>query len=94
MEINEALLLKLEKLARLQLSDTERTRLVGDLQNIIHMLDTLQTLDTADVEPLVYLNDTANVFRADETGAQWSASEALRNAPDQDGRYFRVPKMK
>lgn len=94
MEINEVLILKLEKLSRLQLDDAERTRLTADLQNIVHMLDKLQSLDTTGVEPLVYMNDTTHILREDETAEQWTAQEALQNAPKQDGRYFRVPKMK
>jgi aspartyl-tRNA(Asn)/glutamyl-tRNA(Gln) amidotransferase subunit C len=93
MEINESLILNLEKLARLQLDAAERTKLTSDLQNIVHMLDTLQKLDTTGVEPLVYMNPTSNVFREDEVGTQWTQEQALRNAPKQDGQYFRVPKV-
>jgi aspartyl-tRNA(Asn)/glutamyl-tRNA(Gln) amidotransferase subunit C len=93
MEINEQLISRLEKLARLQLSSPERARLAGDLQNIVQMLDKLQNLETDGVEPLVYMNDTANVFREDALSGQWTQEQALANAPKQDGKYFRVPKV-
>jgi len=93
MEINEHLISRLEKLARLQLSDPERTRLASDLQNIVQMLDKLQQLDTTGVAPLVYMNETTNVFRDDTPSEQWTQEQALYNAPKQDGKYFRVPKV-
>lgn len=93
MQINDALILRLEKLARLQLADAERTRLASDLERILDMVDTLGTLNTEGVEPLVYLNEVENVFREDQVGTQLTQSEALQNAPKHDGQYFRVPKV-
>jgi aspartyl-tRNA(Asn)/glutamyl-tRNA(Gln) amidotransferase subunit C len=93
MQIDAALISRLEKLSRLQLGDAEREKLTGDLQRILDMVDTLRALDTENVEPLVYLNDAVNVLRADEVGRQLTISEALQNAPEQNGQFFMVPKM-
>ncbi len=93
MQIDAALISRLEKLSRLQLGDAEREKLTGDLQRILDMVDTLRALDTEHVEPLVYLNDAVNVLRADEVGRQLTTSEALQNAPEQNGQFFMVPKM-
>lgn len=93
MQINDALISRLEKLARLRLGDEERTQLGADLQRILDMVDQLQTLDTNGVEPLIYLNDTANVLRDDAVSGQFSPEQALQNAPQHDGAFFRVPKM-
>jgi len=93
MQIDAALISRLEKLSRLQLGDAEREKLTGDLQRILDMVDTLRALDTENVAPLVYLNDAVNVLRADEVGRQLTTSEALQNAPEQNGQFFMVPKM-
>ena len=93
MQIDAALISRLEKLSRLQLGDAEREKLTGDLQRILDMVDTLRALDTENIEPLVYLNDAVNVLRADEVGRQLTISEALQNAPEQNGQFFMVPKM-
>lgn len=93
MQIDETLILKLEKLARLQLSAADKTKFAGDLTDILKMVDTLQTLDTTGVEPLVYMTDAENVLRDDVVAHQLTQSEALENAPKQDGQYFRVPKV-
>ena len=93
MQLDKDLISRLEKLARLQLSDPERDKLTSDLQSILDMVDKLRELDTTGVEPLVYLNDQGNVWREDEVGQQLSPEQALQNAPKQDGQYFRVPKV-
>lgn len=93
MTVDAALISRLEKLARLQLSDAERERFAGDLTNILAMVDQLQAVDTSGVEPLVYLSDHSNPLREDEVGAQLTQKEALGNAPKQDGQFFRVPKV-
>ena len=93
MQLDKELISRLEKLARLQLSDAEREQLTGDLQSILNMVDQLRELDTTGVEPLIYLNDQGNVWREDEVGAQLTPEQALKNAPKHDGQYFRVPKV-
>ncbi len=93
MQVDKDLISRLEKLARLQLDPAERDKLTTDLNSILQMVDKLSELDTTGVEPLIYLNDTENVLREDVVGAQLTPEEALRNAPKQDGQFFRVPKV-
>ena len=93
MEVNKDLILKLEKLARLELSETERSAIQKDLGNILVMVDKLNELDTDGVEPLVYISDEQNTLRDDEIKHQVSRVEAMKNAPNTDGSFFRVPKM-
>lgn len=93
MTIDERLISRLEQLARLELSAEEKSRLTGDLNNILTMVEKLQELDTTGVEPLVYINEEVNVLREDEIKNQVSQAEALKNAPKSDGTYFRVPKV-
>ena len=93
MKIDTALISRLEKLARLQLSPAEREKMTDDLQLILDMVDKLKELDTSDVEPLVYLNGEQNITREDEIANQLTQNKALRNAPKHDGRFFRVPKV-
>ena len=93
MQIDAALISRLEKLARLQLDDAQRAKLTGDLQRILDMVDKLRELDTTGVEPLVYMNDEINGFREDEIAHQLTRAEALQNAPKHDGQFFRVPKV-
>ena len=93
MKIDDQLISRLELLARLRLSDAEKDRLKTDLNSILAMVEKLNDLDVDNVEPLVYLNEALNRPRTDEVQNQVSREEALRNAPDQDGKFFRVPKV-
>lgn len=95
MQIDRSLILRLEKLTRLQLSENERARLMQDLNEILAMVEQLQELDTAEVEPLVYVNEEEmeNAWREDEVGGQVSREEALSRGPARDEAYFRVPKV-
>ncbi len=93
MVIDKDLISRLEYLAKLELSDNERARLQEDLNSILAMVDKLNELNTEGVEPLTQLSREVIGLRADVAGGQLERAEALRNAPDQDGTYFRVPKV-
>ncbi|MCB0520851.1 MAG: Asp-tRNA(Asn)/Glu-tRNA(Gln) amidotransferase subunit GatC [Lewinellaceae bacterium] len=93
MQIDRTLILKLENLAKLELSDAERESLTADLNKILAMVGKLEELDTTGVEPLVYISGEQNSMREDKIDHQASQEQALENAPDHDGQYFRVPKV-
>lgn len=93
MQPDKNLISKLEKLARLQLSEPEREKLNADLQRMIDMVDKLREMDTEGIEPLIYLSSGEQALRPDEVGQQLTQEEALQNAPRQDGQFFRVPKV-
>jgi aspartyl-tRNA(Asn)/glutamyl-tRNA(Gln) amidotransferase subunit C len=93
MKVDKQLISKLEKLARLELSDEEREGLTKDLSSILEMVEKLQELDTEGVDPLVYINEEVNILRADKIDKQVSQKDALKNAPDEDGTFFKVPKV-
>ena len=93
MQVDEQLVLRLEKLARLRLSEEEREVIQGDLNKVLEMVDKLKEIDTDNVEPLVYINDDVNVLREDVVKNQTLREDALRNAPAEDGTYFKVPKV-
>ena len=63
----------------------------ADLEKIIGFIDKLSEINTDGIEPLIYLNDEVNVLREDEIKAVVSQVEALKNAPDKDSDYFKVP---
>ena len=94
MLINRDVILKLENLARLELTDADRQTLGHDLNNMLGMVQKLHELDTQGISPLVYLNEETRPTRADRIGAQLTTNQAIANAPDSDGAFFSVPKMK
>ena len=72
-----------------------RRMLMQDLNEILAMVEKLQELDTANVDPLVYVNEEEmeNAWREDEVSGQVSREDALARAPARDEAYFRVPKV-
>ncbi len=78
-------------LARLEVENMEKMQ--EDMSRILDFMDKLNELDTDQVAPLIYLNDEVNVTRPDETGEELSREDALKNAPDTDGTFFKVAKV-
>ena len=80
-------------LARLQLKEDERESLVNDMNQILDYMTTLEEVDTSDVEPLEHVIDLEYRLRNDKAKAPLSHEDALKNAPDADSDYFRVPRV-
>ena len=81
-------------LAMLQLEDDEAEGLKEDMNEILGYIETLNEVDTTDVEPLEHVNEiTASTFRADKAEDPVPHEDALKNAPDADSDYFRVPRV-
>lgn len=93
MEVNDELVDKLANLARLQFNETEKQGIKTDLQKMIQFVEKLNELDTKGVEPLLHMSDAVNVLRDDEVKGSIERSEGLKNAPVQDGAFFKVPKV-
>jgi aspartyl-tRNA(Asn)/glutamyl-tRNA(Gln) amidotransferase subunit C len=81
------------ELARLSFSPEEEKRMVSDLSHIIQYMNQLEELNTENVPPMEHVQDRVDVFRPDVSKTRISRDEALSNAPDTDGEYFRVPRI-
>lgn len=81
------------KLARLSLSDEKLVKLAGQLENILEYVNKIQRLDTEGVEPMAHALPLHNVLREDVVGPSLNIGQVLQNAPDVEGRFFKVPKV-
>jgi aspartyl-tRNA(Asn)/glutamyl-tRNA(Gln) amidotransferase subunit C len=77
-------------LARLGITDAERTRFAEQLSGILEHFRALQALDTANIPPTAQVLDLRNVMRPDVARPSLARDEALANAPRQEAGYFRV----
>lgn len=77
-------------LARLDLTAEETERFARQLGDVLAYAERLQQIDTQDVPPTPYVLPLSNVIREDEPAPGLSAEEALANAPDRQGGFFRV----
>ena len=91
MEVNNKLIQDLSRLAKLKFDEKSAEKMKEDLDKIIGFVDKLSEIDTEGVEPLIYLSDEVNVLRADEIAHEVSQEDALKNAPQKDSDYFKVP---
>lgn len=80
-------------LAQLRLDDAAQERLVREMGDILAYMDTLNSLNTEGVEPMMHALEMTNVLRDDVPGASLPRNEALMNAPVDNGEYFIVPKI-
>ena len=78
-------------LAQLRLDDAAQERLVREMGDILAYMDTLSSLDTEGVEPMMHALEMTNVLREDAVGSSLSREDALMNAPVDNGEYFIVP---
>ncbi len=81
------------KLARLRLTEEEKLRFQKELGKIIEYFDQLKKLNTDGVPPTTHVVPLENVLRGDVVKPSLPVDEALANAPDRKGNYFRVPKV-
>lgn len=93
MSVSEKEVHYVANLARLRLSDEEAQQLAGDMNQILGYMELLNELDTTDVQPLEHVIEMESRLRADESMEPLSHEDALKNAPDADSDYFRVPKV-
>jgi aspartyl-tRNA(Asn)/glutamyl-tRNA(Gln) amidotransferase subunit C len=84
---------RIAHLARLRLTDDEIARITAELAGIVEYVRTLGELDTKEVAPTAHPLSIENVFRCDEPQASVDVEDALMNAPDRHGEFFRVPKV-
>jgi len=80
-------------LARLQFNDNELESLAMDMNKILDYMELLNEVDTTNVEPLDHVIDLESRFREDVAKEPLSHEDALKNAPDADSDYFRVPRV-
>lgn len=93
MQISKEQVEHVAKLARLEITDAEKEAFSVQLSSILSYIEQLKAWDTTGVEPTATVLEQTNVFREDRMKPGLSAEQALANAPDSDGAYFRVPRI-
>ncbi len=92
MKITEKLIDKISDLSMLEFVGTGRESIREDLQRMLDFVESLNEVDTENTEPLIHMTQEINRLDADIVKGELSKEEALKNAPDADSEYFRVPK--
>lgn len=94
MPIDEKVVRDVAALSRLQVDPAEAPRFVKELQSILAYVEQLQSLDLTGIEPTSQVGaGVKNPLREDTVVPSDVREEALEQAPDRDGDYFRVPRV-
>jgi len=106
MKVTEKDVAYVADLANLELSDQESARMLRDLNSILGHIDTLNELDTTNVQPMAQVSDRYDSKPGSDRFAYASREDvheglrkslphdiAVANAPDSNGTFFQVPKV-
>jgi aspartyl-tRNA(Asn)/glutamyl-tRNA(Gln) amidotransferase subunit C len=91
MAISRDDVLHVARLARLALREDEIERLQVQLNAILDAVGKVSELDLSDVPPTSHPLALVNVFAPDEPEPCLPVEDALANAPEREGDFFRVP---
>jgi len=80
------------RLARLRLEPEQAADVAEDLSRILDMIDRIEEVDTAEVEPLAHPLHLAQPLRPDEVTSAPDRDRLQQSAPDVMEGYFRVPR--
>lgn len=96
MKITEKEVRYVAELANLKLTDAETARMQKELDAILTHIDKLDELDTSAVPPMsqvLFEADSSSTLRDDAEGPTISNEDALANAPNAGGGFFKVPRV-
>lgn len=84
---------KVAYLARLELPPEQEEQFTTQLGSILDYFEQLSELDVTDVQPTTRAIDVSNVTRPDQLQPYSDREAILRSAPEQEGDFFKVPKI-
>jgi aspartyl-tRNA(Asn)/glutamyl-tRNA(Gln) amidotransferase subunit C len=88
-------------LANLELTADELPRMARDLDAVLGYIDQLNELDTAEIAPMAQISEALGLtpaqggetLRRDEVRPSLDRALVMAEAPETDGRFFKVPKV-
>lgn len=83
----------LANLARIDLTETELDRMVGELDQILSSVAAVQQAPIDGVEPMSHPMPLVNVTREDVVQPSLTPEQALAGAPQAEEQRFEVPRI-
>ena len=93
MQVDEATVRRIARLARIKITDAEAKDLEKELTGIMQWVEQLGEVDTDNVEPMTRVMPIALKKRADKVTDGEKADDVTRNAPMTEDHFFVVPKV-
>ena len=79
--------------ARLELTDEEKELYTKQLGDVLQYVNQMNEVDTSNIEPMSQVVDFVNVMREDKVVYEQTKEELMKNAPEQENGFFKVPKI-
>jgi len=93
MQVDEATVRRIARLARIRITDAEAKALEKELSGILDWVEQLDAVDTAGVEPMTRVIPMSLRKRADVVTDGGIADDIVANAPAREDHFFAVPKV-
>ena len=93
MQVDEATVRRIARLARIKITDEEAKGLVKELSGILNWVEQLDEVQTASVEPMTRVVPIDLKKREDVVTAGDIADDIVKNAPLVEDHFFVVPKV-
>jgi aspartyl-tRNA(Asn)/glutamyl-tRNA(Gln) amidotransferase subunit C len=93
MQVDEATVRRIARLARIKVTDAEAKALESELSGILDWVKQLDEVDTAGVEPMTAVVSTSLKMREDRVADGGIADDIVANAPAREDHFFVVPKV-
>jgi aspartyl-tRNA(Asn)/glutamyl-tRNA(Gln) amidotransferase subunit C len=93
LKIDKNTTLKIAKLSRIKIEDSEVDELSSQLSAIVDWVEQLNEVNTENIEPLSNVSMAKLPLRKDIENTNNNSKEVLSNAPDKLENYFAVPKV-
>lgn len=93
MIIDEGVISRVAELARLELSDDEKTEFSRQLSDIIRYVEKINEMDTASVEPTDHIVELKNVLRSDTVRESIPVEDIKKIAPAFEDGHIVVPQI-
>jgi len=93
MQVDEATVRRIARLARIKITDDEAKGLVKELSGILNWVEQLKEVDTSAVEPMTRVVPIELKKREDVVSDGDKAGQILENAPMAEDGFFVVPKI-
>ncbi len=93
MSIDNSIVKKISKLSKLKIRSDSEGKMAEELNNILNWVESLQEVNTEEIEPLLSVLNEKMPLRDDEVVMEDNQGDILNNAPEKKSGFFVVPKV-
>ena len=93
MSIDNSIVKKISKLSKLKIRSESEDKMAEELNNILNWVESLQEVNTEEIEPLLSVLNEKMPLRDDKVVVDDNQGDILNNAPEKKSGFFVVPKV-